>query len=36
MIIDNSEFPSKFIAEGNKSNVKEVYYKEIFDKIVKR
>ena len=36
MIIDNSEFPSKFVAEGNKNNVKEVYFEDIFNKIVKR
>jgi predicted ABC-type ATPase len=35
MIIDNSEFPSKFVAEGNKNNEKKVYYPEIFSKIVK-
>lgn len=34
MIIDNSEHPSKVIAEGFQKNEKEIYYKDIYNQII--
>lgn len=36
MILDNSNFPTKFIAEGHRNISKKIYFEEIYSKIIKQ